>query len=32
MSEFTDMYTAIDALIDKFDRQEIKHQQKYTKH
>ncbi|GGB46673.1 ribosome hibernation promoting factor [Shewanella inventionis] len=32
MSEHTDMYAAIDALIDKLDRQVIKHKEKYTKH
>ncbi|AZG34858.1 MULTISPECIES: ribosome hibernation promoting factor [Shewanella] len=32
MSENTDMYAAIDALIDKLDRQVIKHKEKYTKH
>ena len=32
MSESTDMYAAIDALIDKLDRQVIKHKEKYTKH
>ncbi|MGI2113089.1 hypothetical protein CXF78_18150 [Shewanella sp. 11B5] len=32
MSENTDMYAAIDALIDKLDRQVIKHKEKNTKH
>jgi putative sigma-54 modulation protein len=32
ISESTDMYAAIDALIDKLDRQVIKHKEKYTKH
>jgi putative sigma-54 modulation protein len=32
ISENTDMYAAIDALIDKLDRQVIKHKEKYTKH
>ncbi|AZG74692.1 ribosome hibernation promoting factor [Shewanella livingstonensis] len=32
MSESNDMYAAIDALIDKLDRQVIKHKEKYTKH
>lgn len=31
-SEHNDMYAAIDALIDKLDRQVIKHKQKLTKH
>ncbi|QIR13507.1 ribosome hibernation promoting factor [Shewanella aestuarii] len=32
MSENSDMYAAIDALIDKLDRQVIKHKEKLTKH
>ncbi|MBB1440399.1 ribosome-associated translation inhibitor RaiA [Shewanella sp. SG41-4] len=32
MSDNTDMYAAIDALIDKLDRQVIKHKEKNTKH
>jgi len=32
ISENTDMYAAIDALIEKLDRQVIKHKEKYTKH
>ncbi|HAY96194.1 ribosome-associated translation inhibitor RaiA, partial [Shewanella sp.] len=31
-SEHADMYAAIDALIDKLDRQVIKHKEKLTKH
>ena len=31
-SEHDDMYAAIDALIDKLDRQVIKHKEKLTKH
>ncbi|MGI2068021.1 ribosome hibernation promoting factor [Shewanella sp. MF08487] len=31
-AEHTDMYAAIDALIDKLDRQVIKHKEKLTKH
>lgn len=31
-SEHTDMYAAIDSLIDKLDRQVIKHKEKLTKH
>ncbi|MCL1038582.1 ribosome hibernation promoting factor [Shewanella corallii] len=31
-SEHSDMYAAIDALIDKLDRQVIKHKEKLTKH
>ncbi|ABM01292.1 MULTISPECIES: ribosome hibernation promoting factor [Shewanella] len=31
-SEHEDMYAAIDALIDKLDRQVIKHKEKLTKH
>ena len=31
-SENTDMYAAIDALIDKLDRQVIKHKEKFTKY
>lgn len=31
-SEHSDMYTAIDSLIDKLDRQVIKHKEKQTKH
>jgi putative sigma-54 modulation protein len=31
-SEHTDMYAAIDILIDKLDRQVIKHKEKLTKH
>lgn len=31
-SEHNDMYAAIDALIDKLDRQVIKHKEKLTKH
>ncbi|UCX06058.1 ribosome hibernation promoting factor [Shewanella sp. HL-SH8] len=31
-SEHADMYHAIDALIDKLDRQVIKHKEKLTKH
>ncbi|MCL1090711.1 ribosome-associated translation inhibitor RaiA [Shewanella profunda] len=31
-SEHTDMYAAIDVLIDKLDRQVIKHKEKLTKH
>lgn len=32
VSEHADMYTAIDSLIDKLDRQVIKHKEKLTKH
>jgi putative sigma-54 modulation protein len=32
ISENTDLYAAIDALINKLDRQVIKHKEKYTKH
>ncbi|GGI69805.1 ribosomal subunit interface protein [Shewanella hanedai] len=32
MSERTDMYAAIDSLIDKLDRQVIKHKEKQLKH
>lgn len=32
MSENADMYAAIDSLIDKLDRQVIKHKEKLTKH
>ena len=32
MSERTDMYAAIDSLIDKLDRQVIKHKEKQIKH
>ena len=32
MSENTDMYAAIDALIDKLDRQVIKHKEKLARH
>ncbi|SQH75042.1 ribosome-associated, sigma 54 modulation protein [Shewanella benthica] len=32
MSENPDMYAAIDSLIDKLDRQVIKHKEKLTKH
>ncbi|WP_299264956.1 ribosome hibernation promoting factor [uncultured Psychrosphaera sp.] len=31
-SEHNDMYAAIDGLIDKLDRQVIKHKEKLTKH
>jgi len=31
-SEHSDMYAAIDALIDKLDRQVIKHKEKMTRH
>jgi putative sigma-54 modulation protein len=31
-SEHNDMYAAIDALIDKLDRQVIKHKEKLSKH
>lgn len=31
-SEHADMYAAIDVLIDKLDRQVIKHKEKLTKH
>ncbi|MFT5790078.1 MAG: putative sigma-54 modulation protein [Shewanella sp.] len=31
-SEHADMYAAIDSLIDKLDRQVIKHKEKLTKH
>lgn len=31
-SEHSDMYAAIDILIDKLDRQVIKHKEKLTKH
>lgn len=31
-SEHNDMYAAIDSLIDKLDRQVIKHKEKLTKH
>ncbi|WP_018692464.1 ribosome hibernation promoting factor [Algicola sagamiensis] len=31
-SEHQDMYAAIDSLIDKLDRQVIKHKEKMTKH
>jgi putative sigma-54 modulation protein len=31
-SEHTDMYSAIDALIDKLDRQVIKHKEKVKRH
>ncbi|GIU23877.1 ribosome hibernation promoting factor [Shewanella colwelliana] len=31
-SEHSDMYAAIDSLIDKLDRQVIKHKEKLTKH
>ncbi|GLP95832.1 ribosome hibernation promoting factor [Paraferrimonas sedimenticola] len=31
-SEHTDMYAAIDSLIDKLDRQVIKHKEKLTRH
>ncbi len=31
-AEHSDMYAAIDALIDKLDRQVIKHKEKLTKH
>ncbi|BDM63160.1 ribosomal subunit interface protein [Shewanella sp. NFH-SH190041] len=31
-SEHADMYAAIDTLIDKLDRQVIKHKEKLTKH
>ena len=31
-SEHTDMYAAIDALIDKLDRQVIKHKEKNSRH
>ena len=31
-SEHTDMYAAIDILIDKLDRQVIKHKEKLIKH
>lgn len=31
-SEHTDMYAAIDSLIDKLDRQVIKHKEKLKKH
>ena len=31
-AEHTDMYVAIDALIDKLDRQVIKHKEKLLKH
>lgn len=32
ISEHADMYAAIDSLIDKLDRQVIKHKEKLTKH
>lgn len=32
ISEHTDMYAAIDSLIDKLDRQVIKHKEKLTRH
>lgn len=32
MSEHTDMYAAIDSLINKLDRQVIKHKEKQIKH